>query len=76
MKKPKKSLKEGLSSSREFIKYSNIAIRMIIIILAGVFAGLKLDEYLEMKTSIFTLIFSIVAVVMAMYVIIREISSK
>lgn len=76
MKKPKKSLKEGLSSSREFIKYSNIAIRMIIIILAGVFAGIKLDEYLELNTSVFTLIFSIVAVVMAMYVIIREISSK
>ena len=74
--KPKKSLKEGLSSSREFIKYTNIAIRMIIIILVGVYAGVKLDEYLEMQTSIFTLIFSLVAVVMAMYVIIREITSK
>ena len=35
--KPKKSLKDGLSSSREFIKYTNIAMRMIIIILVGVF---------------------------------------
>ena len=74
--KPKKSLKEGLSSSREFIKYTNIAIRMIIIILVGVFAGIKIDEYLELESSIFTLIFSLLAVVMAMYVIIREITSK
>ena len=74
--KPKKSLKEGLSSSREFIKYTNIAIRMIIIILVGVYAGIKLDEYLELETAIFTLILSLVAVIMAMYVIIREITSK
>lgn len=76
MKKPKRSLKDGLSSSREFIKYTNIAIRMIIIILAGVFAGVKLDEYLEMDSSIFTMIFSLLAVITAMYVIIREISPK
>ena len=76
MKKPRKSLKDGLSSSREFIKYTNIAMRMIIIILVGVYAGIKLDEYLEMKSAIFTLIFSLVSVVMAMYVIIREILSK
>ena len=76
-KKPdKKFLKDGLSSSREFIKYTNIAFRMIIIILVGVFAGVKLDAYLNMETSIFTLIFSLSAVILAMYVIIREITQK
>ena len=75
-KPKKKSFKDGLSSSREFIKYTNIAMRMIIIILVGVFAGVKIDEWLGIESSIFTLIFSLLSVVMAMYVIIREISSK
>ena len=75
-KKPKKSLKDGLSSSREFIKYSNIAIRMIIIILVGVYAGIKLDEFFELETAVFTLVLSLLSVFMAMYVIIKEISNK
>jgi len=49
---------------------------MIIIILAGVFSGIKIDEYLELEQSIFTMIFSLVAVFIAMYVIIKEISPK
>ena len=74
--KPKKRFKDNLSSSREFLKYSNIAFKMIIIILAGVFSGIKIDEYLELEQSIFTMIFSLVAVFIAMYVIIKEISPK
>ncbi len=72
----KKSLKDGLRSSREFIKYTNIAFRMIIIILVGVYSGVKLDEYLKMESSIFTMIFSLLAVIVAMYVIIKEITSR
>ena len=49
---------------------------MIAIILIGVFAGVKLDEYLEMKTSIFTLIFSLLSVSISMYVIIKEMTNK
>ena len=75
-KSPKEPRKNSLRSSREFIKYSNIAMRMIIIILAGVFAGIKLDEYFKMDTAIFTLVLSLVSVAASMYVIIKEISSK
>ena len=74
--KPKKPFKSGLRSSREFIKYSNIAIRMIVIILVGVYAGIKLDEYFQLNTAIFTLILSLLSVVVAMYVIIKEITTK
>jgi len=49
---------------------------MIIIILVGVFAGVKLDDYFNVDSSIFTLIFSLLAVLAAMYTIIKEISSK
>ena len=76
MKKPKKSLKDSLGSSREFIRYTNIAFRMIVIILAGVFAGFKLDEYLSLEKPIFTMILAVFSVAAAMFVVIREISSK
>ena len=76
MKKPKKSLRESLRNSREFIRYTNVAFRMIVIILAGVYGGKKLDEFLGNEISIFTLIFSILSVVAAMYIIIKEISAK
>ena len=76
MKKPKKSLKNSLGSSREFIKYTNIAFRMIAIILLGVYGGVKLDEYFELDVAVFTLILSLISVGVAMYVIISEISSK
>lgn len=73
---PKKSPKDYLRNSQGFIKYTNIAFRMIVIILIGVFSGVKLDEYFEMETAIFTLALSLLSVAGSMYVIIREISSK
>ena len=73
---PKKSPKDYLRNSQGFIKYTNIAFRMIVIILVGVFSGVKLDEYFEMETAIFTLVLSLISVAGSMYVIIREISSK
>ena len=73
-KKPKRSLKDTYGSSREFLKYSNVAFRMIAIILIGVFAGIKLDEYFELETSIFTLVLTLFSVAASMVVVIREIS--
>ena len=75
-KLPKKSPKDFLRSSQGFIKYTNIAFRMIVIILVGVFAGVKLDEFFELEIAIFTLVLSLLSVAASMYVIIREISSK
>lgn len=75
-KSGKESRKDNLRGSRDFLKYSNIAMRMIVIILIGVLGGRELDIYFNNEKSIFTFIFSILSVVAAMYVIIREINSK
>ena len=74
MKKPKKSLKDQLGNSREFIAYTNVAFQMIVIILMGVFAGIKLDEYLENEKSIATMVLTLLSVVISMFVVIRKIS--
>ncbi|MEQ8325139.1 MAG: AtpZ/AtpI family protein [Vicingaceae bacterium] len=76
MKRPKKSPKQNLGSSREFIKYTNIALRMIVIILVGVYAGMKLDEYLAYERPYITMLLSVLSVGVAMWIIIRDISSK
>lgn len=72
----KGSPKDNLSGSRDFLKYSNIAMRMIVIILIGVLGGRELDAYFNNEKSILTFIFSILSVIAAMYVIIKEINSK
>jgi F0F1-type ATP synthase assembly protein I len=52
-----------------------MAAQMAITILIGVFGGIKIDEYLKMQTPIFTLIFSLLAVAAAMYLVIKDINS-
>lgn len=45
---------------------------MIIIVMAGVFGGVKLDEYLQMGFPVFTLILSVVSVFIAIYFAIKD----
>lgn len=54
-----------------YIKYSGIASQMMIIICAGVFGGLKLDEYCQTK-PIFTAILSVISVLFAIYYSIKD----
>lgn len=58
----------------QFLKFSSIAIQMGVIIGAGTYAGLKLDEYLEKEFPLFTLILSLVAVFGALYFVIKEVT--
>jgi F0F1-type ATP synthase assembly protein I len=49
---------------------------MLAIILIGVWAGIKLDEWLEMKVPVFTIVLSILFVFLAVYSAIREFIKK
>jgi hypothetical protein len=49
---------------------------MLVIILLGVFGGIKLDEYLELNFPVFTLIFTVLAVILAIYYTIKDASRK
>lgn len=46
---------------------------MLIIILIGVFGGIKLDEKFQFEKPVLTLTFSLLAVCMAMFIVIRDI---
>lgn len=55
--------------------YSNMGIEMAVIIAAGVFGGIKLDEWLHLS-PLFTIVLSLLGVGIAMYVMIKTLSPK
>ena len=73
-KKPKssKNQKNNLSNLNNAAKYSTIAFQMIAIILVGVFGGIKLDQIVRIEFPVFTVVLTIVAVILSMYYAIKD----
>lgn len=59
-----------------YAKYSALAIQAGLIIFGGTFGGFKLDSYLNLKFPIFTLVFSLSAVFVAIWLLIRDVLKK
>lgn len=59
-----------------YAKYSSIAFQMLAIIILGVFGGIKLDEWLKMKFPVFTVVLSLLSVVVAIYSVTKEFLKK
>lgn len=55
-----------------YVKYSNLAIQMMVIIVAGAFGGFKLDEYLNWGFPVFTVVLSLGAVIAAIYLAVKD----
>ncbi len=55
-----------------YARYSSIAFQMLVIILLGVFGGIKLDHWLHLKFPIFTVVLSMISVVLAIYYAIKD----
>lgn len=53
--------------NNNFAKYSSIALQMAIIITIGVFGGRYLDVLFKIKFPIFTLLFSLISIALAIY---------
>jgi F0F1-type ATP synthase assembly protein I len=66
------SLKKKKKSLDNYARYSSIAFQMLIIILIGVFGGIKLDEWLKLSVPAFTIILSILAVILAIYTVTKD----
>ena len=56
----------------EALKYTGIATKMAIIIGAGVYGGIKLDELSSLDFPLWTLVLSLISVVLAIYQIIKD----
>lgn len=64
------------NSLNSYAKYSNIAIQMLVIIILGVFGGFKLDRWLELDLPVFTVILSLLSVVLAIYFVTKDLLKK
>jgi len=64
------------SSLKSYAKYSGIAFKMAIIIVLGTFGGYKIDECFGFEKHIITLILSLLSVVFAIYVVIKDFIKK
>jgi membrane protein DedA with SNARE-associated domain len=49
---------------------------MLVVILLGVFGGFKLDQWLELQFPVFTVILSLLSVVMAIYLVTKDLLKK
>ena len=59
---------------RNYSRYSGMAIQMGVIIAGGSYGGVKLDEYLDLS-PLFTLICSLTAIALSMYLIIKDLKN-
>ncbi|WP_163716074.1 AtpZ/AtpI family protein [Mangrovibacterium lignilyticum] len=63
-------------NNNQFIRYSSLAFEMIAIMGLGVFAGIKLDEWLKMSFPVFTLVLMILSVIGAILYAIKNFIKK
>jgi len=59
----------------DYARYSGMAFQMAVIIIAGVFGGLKLDQWAGIR-PVFTVVLSLVSVVLAIYFVTRDLLKK
>ena len=68
-------MKDHLSRKKSFdnfIKYSSISSQMLVIILVGVYGGIKLDKLVRIGFPVFTVILSVGSVALAIYYAIKD----
>lgn len=56
-----------------YAKYSSLGMQMALIIAGGSYGGHKLDEYYQNRTPVFTIVLSLLAIAMALYLVLREV---
>jgi len=76
METKKKSRENNIEKTkkdlRDYARYSNLAFRLIAIVLAGFFGGMKLDDWLKLSFPVFTLTLSISGLVISLYLLIKD----
>lgn len=65
---------KGKKNPNEALKYSGMAIKMGVVIAAGVFGGQYLDEKMDNQSPWMTIVLSLVGVALAIYFVISDTS--
>lgn len=67
-----KGKKDKQNPLKFYAIYSSLAIQMAVIVVAGAFGGRELDKWLQWHFPVFTIILSLVAIVLSILYGIRE----
>jgi ATP synthase protein I len=59
-----------------YAKYSTLALQMIVIIVGGAFGGKAIDKWLEWEFPVFTLVLTILAVIIALIIGMRDLFNQ
>lgn len=73
---PQKTNNQKKKHLNNYAKYSGIGFQMLAIILLGVFGGVKLDEWLKLEFPVFTVILSLLSVILAIYTVVKDLLKK
>ena len=73
MKKKENLSKKPNSSLNQYARFSSIAIQMGVIIGISAWGGKKLDEHFNLNKPYLTIVFSLLGVAFALYLIINEV---
>ena len=65
-----------IKSLNDYARYSGLAVQMIVILLLGVFGGIKLDDWLATRFPIFTVVLSLLAIALALYYVLKDLMPK
>lgn len=57
---------------RDYARYSNLAFRLIAVVLVGFFGGMKLDQWLKLEFPVFTLVLAFGALILSLYLLIKD----
>jgi hypothetical protein len=60
----------------DYMRYASMGTQMLITIGLGVFAGVKLDKWVHLKFPVFTVVLSLVSVILAMYLAVKDLLKK
>lgn len=63
-------------SPNYILKYSGMGIQMAAIIVGGVLAGIEIDEWLQLKIPVFTLVLTLLSVFLAIYYFVKDVLKK
>jgi len=67
-----KNLDQARKSLREYARYSNLAFKLIAVVLAAFFIGMLMDRWLNINFPLFTLIFSVGGLILTLYLLIKD----
>jgi hypothetical protein len=64
------------AGNHTILRYTSMATQMAITIFLGVWGGMKLDQSLQFERPVMTLVCSLLGVVLAVYIVIRDVLRK